>query len=224
LRHTFVPRIRYLGFTTRGKKGPLTTTGDLYACESQTNFDTIINRQHPRARPLPVREFDHGSKSVPVRARRISTGYRAYAGEHLRTTASHRRLLGPARSTRASRGKVLGVGVGCGRRGARAGVDSQKGGRGPRRAAVKELTPASVVSELGERGRRCKVRKRSSGRGGLHLSHRRSSCHHAGPLTFPRTAPSGPRAPTAGKGRTKGAEVEPPRMEGGEEAPDPPDV
>jgi hypothetical protein len=23
----------------------LTTTGDLYACESQTNFDTIINRQ-----------------------------------------------------------------------------------------------------------------------------------------------------------------------------------
>jgi hypothetical protein len=46
LRHTFVPRIRYLGFTTRGKKGPLTTTGDLYACESGTNFDTIINRQH----------------------------------------------------------------------------------------------------------------------------------------------------------------------------------
>jgi hypothetical protein len=45
LHHTFVPRIRYLGFTTRGKKGPLTTTGDLYACESQTNFDTIINRQ-----------------------------------------------------------------------------------------------------------------------------------------------------------------------------------
>jgi hypothetical protein len=24
----------------------LTTTGDLYACKSQTNFDTIINRQH----------------------------------------------------------------------------------------------------------------------------------------------------------------------------------
>jgi hypothetical protein len=40
-----VPRIRYLGFTTRGKKGPLTTTGDLSACKSQTNFDTIINRQ-----------------------------------------------------------------------------------------------------------------------------------------------------------------------------------
>jgi hypothetical protein len=48
LRHTFVPRIRYLGFTTRGKKGPLTTTGDLSACKSRTNFDIIINRQqHP---------------------------------------------------------------------------------------------------------------------------------------------------------------------------------
>jgi hypothetical protein len=32
---TFVPRIRYLGFTTRGKKGPLTTTGDLSACKSK---------------------------------------------------------------------------------------------------------------------------------------------------------------------------------------------
>jgi hypothetical protein len=29
-----VPRIRYLGFTTQGKKGPLTTTGDLSACKS----------------------------------------------------------------------------------------------------------------------------------------------------------------------------------------------
>jgi hypothetical protein len=29
-----VPRIRYLGFTTRGKKGPLTTTRDLSACKS----------------------------------------------------------------------------------------------------------------------------------------------------------------------------------------------
>jgi hypothetical protein len=34
LHHTFVPRIRYLGFTTRGKKGALTTTGDLSACKS----------------------------------------------------------------------------------------------------------------------------------------------------------------------------------------------
>jgi hypothetical protein len=29
-----VPWIRYLGFTNRGKKGPLTTTGDLSACKS----------------------------------------------------------------------------------------------------------------------------------------------------------------------------------------------
>jgi hypothetical protein len=29
-----VPRIRYLGFTTQGKKSPLTTTGDLSACKS----------------------------------------------------------------------------------------------------------------------------------------------------------------------------------------------
>jgi hypothetical protein len=42
-----VPRIRYIGFTTRGNKGPLTTTGDLYACKLRTNFDTIINRQQP---------------------------------------------------------------------------------------------------------------------------------------------------------------------------------
>jgi hypothetical protein len=51
LRHTFVPRIRYLGFTTRGKKGPLTTTGDLYACESRTNFFTNINRQQAGSPP-----------------------------------------------------------------------------------------------------------------------------------------------------------------------------
>jgi hypothetical protein len=29
----------------------LTTTGDLYACESRTNFDTIINRQQQAADP-----------------------------------------------------------------------------------------------------------------------------------------------------------------------------
>jgi hypothetical protein len=33
--HTFVPQIRYLGFTIRMKKGPLTTTGDLSACKSK---------------------------------------------------------------------------------------------------------------------------------------------------------------------------------------------
>jgi hypothetical protein len=54
-----VPRIRYLGFTTRGKKGPLTTTGDLPACKSQTNFDTTFNRQHwaPELVPESSRSF-----------------------------------------------------------------------------------------------------------------------------------------------------------------------
>jgi hypothetical protein len=58
LRHTFVPRIRYLGFTTRGKKGPLTTAGDLYACESRTNFDTIINRQQKATLEARVSELE----------------------------------------------------------------------------------------------------------------------------------------------------------------------
>jgi hypothetical protein len=35
LRHTFVPRIRYLGFSTRWKKDPLTTTRDLSTCKSK---------------------------------------------------------------------------------------------------------------------------------------------------------------------------------------------
>jgi hypothetical protein len=33
----------------------LTTTGDLYACELQTNFDTIINRQQ-----RPAKDMTHG--------------------------------------------------------------------------------------------------------------------------------------------------------------------
>jgi hypothetical protein len=41
-RHTFVPRIRYLGFTTRGKKGPLTTTGDLSACKSKRTLIQLL--------------------------------------------------------------------------------------------------------------------------------------------------------------------------------------
>jgi hypothetical protein len=42
LRHTFVPRIRYLGFTTRGKKGPLTTTGDLPTCKSKRTLIQLL--------------------------------------------------------------------------------------------------------------------------------------------------------------------------------------
>jgi hypothetical protein len=37
-----VPRIRYLGFTTRGKKGPLTTTGDLSACKSKRTLIQLL--------------------------------------------------------------------------------------------------------------------------------------------------------------------------------------
>jgi hypothetical protein len=42
LRHTFVPRIQYLGFTTRGKKGPLTTTRDLSACKSKRTLIQLL--------------------------------------------------------------------------------------------------------------------------------------------------------------------------------------
>jgi hypothetical protein len=42
LHHTFVPRIRYLGFTTWGKKGPLTTMGDLSACKSKWTFIQLL--------------------------------------------------------------------------------------------------------------------------------------------------------------------------------------
>jgi hypothetical protein len=47
LRHTFVPRIRYLGFTTRGKKGPLTTTGDLSACKSKWTLVQLLTVNKP---------------------------------------------------------------------------------------------------------------------------------------------------------------------------------
>jgi hypothetical protein len=42
LRHTFVARIRYLGFTTRGKKGPLTTIGDLSAYKSKRTLIQLL--------------------------------------------------------------------------------------------------------------------------------------------------------------------------------------
>jgi hypothetical protein len=40
-----VPRIRYLGFTLKGR-GSLDYDGGLVRLQVQTNFDTIINRQH----------------------------------------------------------------------------------------------------------------------------------------------------------------------------------
>jgi hypothetical protein len=54
LHHTFVPRIRYLGFTTRGKKGPLTMTEDLSACKSKRTLTRIYTVNKPLfLAPLP---------------------------------------------------------------------------------------------------------------------------------------------------------------------------
>jgi hypothetical protein len=49
-----VPRIRYLGFTTREKKGLLTTTGDLSACKSTWSLIRLytVNNIHLSARKL----------------------------------------------------------------------------------------------------------------------------------------------------------------------------
>jgi hypothetical protein len=62
-----VPRIRYLGFTTRGKKGPLTTTGDLSACKSKRTLIQLltVNREIDGSR-AGGRE---GRKDVPDFAR-----------------------------------------------------------------------------------------------------------------------------------------------------------
>jgi hypothetical protein len=49
-----VPQIRYLWFTTRGKKGPLTTTGDLSACKSTWTLTQIYTVNKPLfLAPLP---------------------------------------------------------------------------------------------------------------------------------------------------------------------------
>jgi hypothetical protein len=42
-----VPQIRYLGFTTRGKKGPLTTTGDLSTCKSKRTLIQLLTVNKP---------------------------------------------------------------------------------------------------------------------------------------------------------------------------------
>jgi hypothetical protein len=39
----------------------LTTTGDLYACESRTNFDTIINRQQSA---IPIQSIRLSSETT----------------------------------------------------------------------------------------------------------------------------------------------------------------
>jgi hypothetical protein len=54
LRHTFVPRIQYLGFTTRGKNGPLTTMGDLSACKTRRTLIQLLTVNKPLfLAPLP---------------------------------------------------------------------------------------------------------------------------------------------------------------------------
>jgi hypothetical protein len=73
LRHTFVPRIRYLGFTTRGKKGPLTTTGDLSACKSKRTLIQLLTvntpriTYHPRPTPGPSVRKRQSASSQAVR-------------------------------------------------------------------------------------------------------------------------------------------------------------
>jgi hypothetical protein len=48
-----VPRIRYLRFTTRGKKGPLTMTGDLSACKSKRTLIQLLTvNRHARVSDL----------------------------------------------------------------------------------------------------------------------------------------------------------------------------
>jgi hypothetical protein len=52
----------------------LTTTGDLYACESRTNFDTIINRQQQDApRRLNRSEIRQDGRQLRSTARHTST-------------------------------------------------------------------------------------------------------------------------------------------------------
>jgi hypothetical protein len=54
LHHTFVPQIRYLGFTTQGKKVPLTMTGDLSACKSKRTLIQLLTVNKPLfLAPLP---------------------------------------------------------------------------------------------------------------------------------------------------------------------------
>jgi hypothetical protein len=67
LRHTFVPRIRYLGFTTRGKMGPLTTTGDLSACKSKRTLIQLLTVNKPLfLAPLPGNTWSRFDLLLPI--------------------------------------------------------------------------------------------------------------------------------------------------------------
>jgi hypothetical protein len=61
-----VPRIRYLGFTTQGKKGPLTTTGDLSACKSKRTLIQLLTVIKPLfLAPLPGNKWSRFNLLLP---------------------------------------------------------------------------------------------------------------------------------------------------------------
>jgi hypothetical protein len=70
-----VPRIRYLGFATRGKKGPFTTTRDLSACKSKRTLIqllTVNSHSSSTNSPLPrVRVPWHVARLVAQARRRL---------------------------------------------------------------------------------------------------------------------------------------------------------
>jgi hypothetical protein len=63
-----VPRIWYLRFTTRGKKGPLTTTGDLSACNSKRTLIQLLTVN--RAQPWTLRKTNKvmGYNRLPLKS------------------------------------------------------------------------------------------------------------------------------------------------------------
>jgi hypothetical protein len=67
-----VPRIRYLGFITRGKKGPLATTVDLYAGESKRNLIHILTVNTPPGIQVQAASSTSGDDSTTSTGRRCA--------------------------------------------------------------------------------------------------------------------------------------------------------
>jgi hypothetical protein len=90
-----VPQIWYLGFTTRGKKGPLSTTGDLSACKSIWSLIRIYTvntvRKHRADRPWGLGGLSENNPRTSSTAPSI-TDYPRWA----------RRLSAPSRTVRHS--------------------------------------------------------------------------------------------------------------------------
>jgi hypothetical protein len=61
-----VPRIRYLGFTTRGKKGPLTTTGDLSACKSKRTLIQLLTVNKNQSNDQQEEELEEATKVLEL--------------------------------------------------------------------------------------------------------------------------------------------------------------